>query len=391
MYYVGIDVAKDKHDCCVIDDKSDIVVNTFRIKNSLEGFTTFIQRIDSLVSDRSEVEIGLETTGHYSGNLVNYLSNIFTVKTVNPLLAAKYRKASTLRKTKTDKTDAVQLAKMLRNGTGFHPVMSIPYNHEELKSLTRYRATLVKKRSIEKNSIKRLINILFPEYEKFYRSVHCPTSYAVLLAYPGKKYMSVCRIPALTKILRSASKGYYGEDHAARLREAANNSIGMESDAKSYELQRTIRRVNMLNEEIGDVDFKIQEILSASNIPILTIPGLGPTLVATIIGEIGDFSKFSSPEKILAFAGMTPTTYQSGKYVSSHSKMEKRGSRTLRRTLFQAAHSAWTHMPDYGEYLMKKQNEGKHFYVAISHVVKKLVRLMYALETEHRSYEPRHN
>lgn len=214
MYYVGIDVAKDKHDCSIINDEGKIVTNTFRIKNSLDGYTNLIQRIKTLTSDRSKVIIGLEDTGHYSGNLVNYFSNLFEVKTINPLLTNKQKKAGTLRKTKTDEIDAVQIAKMLKNGTGFRPVVSIPYDSEELKSLSRYRLSLVQKRSKEKLSIKRLINILFPEYDDFFWNIHCPTSYAVLSAYPDRRSLSVCRISALTKIIRSTSKGYYGEDLA---------------------------------------------------------------------------------------------------------------------------------------------------------------------------------
>lgn len=389
MYYVGIDVAKDKHDCCIVDSTGNIVVKPFRIKNSLEGFTTLIQRIDDLVSDRSEVEIGLEDTGHYSGNLVNYLSNLFTVKTINPIFTAKHKKAVTLRKTKTDIIDAVQIAKMLRSGDNFRPVISIPYDHEELKSLSRYRDTLVKKRSIEKTSVKRLINILLPEWEQYFKDVHRPTSYAALFAYPGRKYLATCRTPALTQILRSISKGYYGEDLAVRLREAANRSIGKISDAKSYELRQTIKRIRSLSDEIEEVEEKIKEILFASNPPICTIPGIGATYAATILGEIGDFSKFSSPDKILAFAGMSPTTYSSGKYISSHSKMDKRGSKHLRKTLYLATKSASLYVPELCEYLQKKRNEGKHLFVAISHTTKKLIRMIYALETEHRSYEPK--
>lgn len=389
MYYIGIDVAKDKHDCCIVDGVGSIVVRPFRIKNSLEGFTALVQRIDDLVSDRSEVEIGLEDTGHYSGNLVNYLSNLFTVKTINPVFIAKYKKAVTLRKTKTDKIDAVQIAMMLRIGNNFRLVISIPYNHEELRSLSRYRDSLVKKRSIEKNSIKRLINILLPEWEQYFRDVHRPTSYAVLFTYPGRKYLSTCRTPALAQILRSASKGYYGEDLAARLREAANKSIGKISDAKSYELKQTIKRIRSLSDEIEEVEEKIKEILSASNPPICTIPGIGATYAATILGEIGDFARFSNPDKILAFAGMSPTTYSSGKYVSGHSRMDKRGSKHLRKALYLATKSACLFVPELSEYLQKKRKEGKHFYVAVSHTTKKLIRMMYTLETEHRSYEPK--
>ena len=388
MLYVGIDVAKDKHDCCFVDNMGEIVVKNLRIKNSLEGFMRLIQRIDNFASDRSEVEIGLEDTGHYSDNLVNYFSHIFTVKTINPILTAKRKKAEFLRKTKTDKIDSVEIAKMLRYGTGFRPVISIPYDSEELKSLSRYRTTLVMKRSKEKTSVKRLVNILFPEYEQLFKNVHLRTSYTALLAYPGNQYFATCRTPALTQVLRSASKGYYGEDMAVRLRELAKKSIGKISDAKSYELRQTIKRINSLTSEINEIEAKMHDILAASNPPISTIPGLGEILVAAIIGEIGDFSKFNSPDKILAIAGMSPTTYQSGYYTSSRRKMEKRGSRDLRRALYLAAIEVCKNVPEFNQYLVKKQREGKHYYVALSHAAKKLIRLMYALETQHRAYEP---
>lgn len=388
MYYVGIDVAKDKHDCCIVDEHGDAVVQTFRIKNSLEGFTRLIQRIDTITSNRAEVVIGLEDTGHYSGNLISYFINLFEVRTINPLLTKRQKNAETLRKTKTDAIDAVQIARMLRNGTGFRRAISIPYNVEELKSLSRYRMALVKNRSREKTSVKRLINILFPEHERFFRDVHCPTSYAVLYAYSGKKELSKCHILSLAKILRSASKGYYGEDLAIRLRDAAKNSIGKVSGAKAYELKQTIKRIRNLDAEIEEIEEKIRQLLTSAHPPISTIPGIGTVFAAGIIGEIGDFSRFSHPDKILALAGMSPTVYQSGQYISKRSRMEKRGSSNLRHTLFLATKAVCLLVPEFRQYLDKKRMEGKHYYVAISHATKKLVRLMYALETQHRPYIP---
>ena len=144
----------------------------------------------------------------------------------------------------------------------------------------------------------------------------------------------------------------------ARLRDTAKNSIGKISDAKSYELRKTIKRIRSLSEEINEVDDKIKEILDKSHPPICTIPGIGTTLATSIIGEIGDFSRFSNPEKILAFAGMVSTVYSSGKYVSSHSKMDKRGSRNLRCALFLVVKSASLFVPELNEYLLKNEKKG---------------------------------
>lgn len=387
MYYVGIDVAKDKHDCCIVNDAGDIIMKPFRIKNSLEGFTSLLQRIDSITSNRSEVIIGLEDTGHYPGNLINYFGNLVKVQTINPLLVAKQKKAETLRKTKTDKIDATQIAKMLRNGVGFRPVISIPYDSDELKSLSRYRLTLVKNRSKEKTSVKRLINILFPEHEQFFADTHCTTSYAILSAYPSKDSLSTCHTPSLANILYKASRGRYESDLAIKLRQTAKSSIGKTSDAKSFELQKTLKRIQNLDGEIAEVETKLSDLLAKSHPPITTIPGIGDVLAASIIGEIGDFSRFSNPGKILAMAGMSPTTYQSGKLTGARSRMEKRGSSVLRHSLFLATQSVCCFVPEFRQYLDKKRSEGKHYYVAISHTAKKLVRLMYALETQHRPYD----
>ena len=398
MIYVGIDVAKNKHDCAAVGSDGNVVLSPFRIKNSLDGYTRLIQRIDDIVSDRNEVQIGLEDTGPYTVNIAGYLDNLFSVKVIDPLFTAKYKKSTTLRKTKTDSIDAIQIAKMLRIGTNFKPIKRIPYNCEELKSFVRYRAVLVKERSKTKTSIKRLIHILLPELEDMFSDLYCPTVLGFLYEYPGKAALSKCRTPALTKVLLKSSKGHYGEDMAFRLREAANNSIGIVSPAKSYVLKETIKHLYYLNEKVKGLEDTIAEVVHMFNPPILSIPGIGEVAAATIIGEIGDFNRFNNPDQILAFAGMSPTIYQSGKYasikpmqVNRNSKMEKRGSHSLRSSIYIATRLVCMFDPNFREYLFKKKKEGKHHYVAISHAAKKLIRLMYALETEHRSYELRPN
>ncbi len=121
--------------------------------------------------------------------------------------------------------------------------------------------------------------------------------------------------------------------------------------------------------------------------PIATIPGISFRMAAMIQAEIGDFNRFSSPDKILAFAGLSPTTYQSGNFISSKAKMDKRGSRYLRYALFISAQYVSMWCPVFKDYYQKKRDEGKHYFVALSHVAKKLIRIICHLQKTGESFQ----
>lgn len=150
--------------------------------------------------------------------------------------------------------------------------------------------------------------------------------------------------------------------------------------AKSLELRHTIRLIHELDAEIEDIEVAIQSMMDEIQSPITTIPGMGVRMGAMILAEIGDFSRFDSPDKILAYAGISPSTYQSGQLSLSgaYSHMEKRGSRYLRYALYNATKYVCLWNPTFAAYLAKKRAEGKHYNVALSHATKKLVRLIYA-------------
>ena len=137
--------------------------------------------------------------------------------------------------------------------------------------------------------------------------------------------------------------------------------------AKSLELKHTIKLISELDTEIREVEEAIKSIMDEINSPILSIPGISYRMGAMIIAEIGDFDKFSSPDKILAYAGLSPSTYQSGQMQNCYSHMEKRGSRYLRYALFNATKFVCNWDSSFGEYLSKKRSEGKHYNVAVSH------------------------
>ena len=210
--------------------------------------------------------------------------------------------------------------------------------------------------------------------------------YALLEEFPGARQIAKAHLTRLKSLVESASKGHYKQDMAIVIRDAARNSIGSRMSAKSLELQHTIRLIRELDAEINDIEAAIQNIMDELHSPITTIPGIGCRMGSMILAEVGDFSRFDSPDKLLAYAGMSPSTNQSGKMHNCYAHMEKRGSRYLRFALYNATKYVCLWEPSFAAYLAKKRAEGKHYNVAISHAAKKLVRLIFALEKSRQPY-----
>ena len=388
MIYIGIDVAKDKHDCLITNSDGEALFNAFTIPNNADGFNSLYQKISSLTKDFSNVKVGLEATGHYNYNLLGFLIDKgFPTFVINPLHTNLFRKSLSLRQTKTDKVDSRTIALMMMSGVNLQPYSDTSYHNEELKSLTRYRFDKVKERAKLKTSVSRLVNILFPELEKLVPTLHMVSVYSLLAELPSSSQISSCHLTHLTKLLETASKGRYSREKAIEIRNAARRSIGSSMPAKSLELKHTIKLIQELSSEIEEIEISIKSIMDNIHSPILSIPGINYRMGAMIIAEIGDFNRFSSPDKILAYAGLSPSTYQSGQLDSSYSHMEKRGSRYLRYALFNATKFVCIWDNTFAAYLAKKRAEGKHYNVAISHAAKKLVRVIYQMEKTGQSYK----
>ena len=313
MIYVGIDVAKDKHDCFITNSDGEVLFKAFTITNNLDGFNDLYQRIESVMEDITKVKVGLEATGHYSYNLLGYLVDKgLPAYVINPLHTNLYRKSLSLRQTKTDKVDARTIASMLMSDVNLKSYSNTSYHNEELKSLTRYRFDKVKERAKLKSSISILVCILFPELEKLVPTLHMASVYAMLSEFPGAKHVANAHLTRLTNLLSESSKGHYGKETAITFRDAARNSIGSNMPAKSLELKHTIKLIQEISSEIDEIENEIKIIMDEINSPILSIPGINYRMGAMIIAEVGDFNRFDSPDKILAYAGFSPFTYQSG-------------------------------------------------------------------------------
>lgn len=185
MILAGIDVAKNKHDCFIMNSDGEILVKAFTFSNNLEGFNFLYEKIRSVTKPKDKIKVGLEATGHYSYNLLGFLLNKgLPTFVINPLHTNLFRKSLTLRKTKTDKVDSRTIAMMLMSDVALKPYTDTSYHNEELKSLSRYRFTKVQERSKLKTSVSRLVQILFPELEKIVCTIHMSSIYHLLEEYP---------------------------------------------------------------------------------------------------------------------------------------------------------------------------------------------------------------
>lgn len=387
MIFVGIDVASKKHDCFLTQDETGMIYSKpFSIENNVDGYKKLHTAITNFVEQTkdSNVRIGLESTGHYSNNILNYFYKAgFKVALINPLLTNMDRKATSVRKTKTDKVDSQAICTFLqRNKNDFQPYTPSLYHIEALKSLTRQRFQLVKERSKYKVILNRLVTIVFPEYLNLFSQLYGVSSLSILLNYPTPKKIAKAKLSSISKHLhvRCAITAF-------EIQEIAKNSVGQSDDFYAFQIKQTIETILFFNKQIESYEKEIASIMKEYGQVILSIPGIGEITGAMILSEIGNINKFSSADKLLAFAGLDPSVYQSGEY-EVNLKISKRGSKYLRWAIHQSACIIWQHDKTFSEYYTKKSNEGKHHNVIIGHIEKKLVRIIFKLLKNNTLFVP---
>ena len=385
MFLVGIDVAKDKHDCFICDSEGNVLKDVFTFSNDREGFNLLL----SFMPTSSEnVKVGLEATGHYSLNLINFLiDNGYSPVVFNPLQINLFRKAHTLRKTKTDKIDAKLIALMLSSSDA-KPHLDLSYHVKDLKSLTRYRSRLKDQLARLKISLARIIEIVFPELEDCVYSINQKSTMALLHEFPSKELIATADLTRITNVLKDNSRGKYSKDKALEIRNVAINSIGTSSDASSFELVQTIDMINFYSSKIDELDAKIKDIMIELESPILSIPGISYNLGSIILAEIVDINRFDTPAQLQAFAGLDPATHQSGKFIATGVSMVKRGSPYLRWAILNASRLIAMRDPCFKDYYQRKRKEGKHHFVALTHVAKKLIRVIFKLLKTNSQFSP---
>ena len=379
MYFIGIDISKYKHDCCIISAADQKVVSKVTIKNNKAGFNELLTIIHSLTNP-ADIRIGFESTAHYALNLELFLENsLLTFMEVNPVLISEYKKSKTLRRTKTDSVDCESIARWLMT-VEYKPHSKGFYHAYSLKSLTRLRDKLIRQRSFYLIKITNVLDHTFPEFKPFFNERLSKTALYLLENYGSAGKMARMNSASYEK-LRSLSRGKFSPQQFLRLKELATNTVGVNNSIFDVELNSLLSLYKSLVKEINTIEKEINKLIEEVHPHYMSVPGIGPLSAAVIYSEYGDISNFTNPGQMLAFAGIEPGINESG--TESHGgKMVKRGSSQLRYTLINCCLPLIRFDMTFATYYAKKRGEGKPHRVAITHVAKKLIRVIYALERQ---------
>ena len=385
MIYVGIDIAKLNHFASALSSDGEVLIEPFKFTNDSDGFFMLLSKLSSF--DKDSIVIGLESTAHYGNNLLMFLvPKGYKVCLINPIQTAVLRK-NNIRKTKTDKVDTYIIAKTLMMND-FRYVTLQDIGLIQLKNLGRFRLKMVKQRTRLKIQLTSYVDQVFPELQYFFKSgIHHKGCYALLKEAPSPEAVASMHLTHLTHLLKTNSHGHFKKETALELRVLAQKSVGGGDKSLSIQIAQSIEQIELLDSQLKRTEQEITDIITSLDSVIMTIPGIGAVNGGMILGEIGDIKRFSSPSKLLAFAGLDPSVYQSGNFQAKRTRMSKRGSRAFRYALMNAAHNVVKNNATFKAYYDKKRDEGPSHYNALGHCAGKLVRIIHKMLTDDVTFD----
>jgi transposase len=387
MFIVGIDIGKRNHEATIIDQTGSIACKAFRFANSITGFNRLMETVRRTTGN--DVVFGMEATGHYWLALYTHLRKQgFTIRVINAIQSDALR-AMYIRQQKNDSRDSFIIADVIRFGR-FCETSVAPPDLYALRELCRHRFYAVDAVSDIKRKVIALLDQIFPEYENLFTDTFGKTSLELLSEYTTPEEILNVDTDKLVETISITSRGRFGFDKAAEIQNAARNSFGilLATDTIALLIRQYIEQIRFAEKQIGVLDEEIARLLSAFETQLTTITGVGPTLAAVILSEIGDVKRFDSSAKLAAFAGVDPTMKQSGDFTGSRTRMSKRGSPYLRRALWLAATVASFKDPSISIFYQRKRSEGKSHMTALGHVVRKMVNIIFAVLRDNSTYSP---
>ena len=389
MFIVGIDIAKRSHEAVIIAEDGQIVRKAFNFRNNCTGYNQLLEQVRKLTLVKSQFVFAMESTAHYWLALhARLLKDGYTVMVLNPIQSHSLRELY-IRKAKTDARDSLIIADLVRFGRC--KASNVPQDKIlALRELCRSRSYLIDMAADLKRKLIALLDRIFPEYESLFDPVFGKASIAVLRKYPTPQKVKNVHLSKLTELLMESSGGHFGEWKAQQLKEAAQNSFGIDDSCGVYStlLGMFLEQILSLTDQADFLEKQIGSLLKEFDSQLTSIPGVGTVLAATILSEIGDISRFSSSDKLLAYAGLDPSVKQSGEFRSNQNRISKRGSPYLRRAIWLASTVAVQCDPMFQAYYEKKTSEGLHYMNVIGHVSRKMTAVIFAVLRDGRPYQP---
>jgi transposase len=386
--FVGIDVAKDTSSAQGIDSSGKGQFSlTFAMDS--EGFMQLWKAIAEHSKDLSEVSAAVESTACYHINLYSFLTakGVPTV-VINPLLIANFTKLS-LRKTKTDKKDAMSIAQFLLVHRETISQLSLSQDRQDFRDIARERESVGNMLSAHKVEIKRLLQSTFPELERI-GDLSTKVMQEFITEFPSARLVKMAKPKAIQKVLQRKGVGIRLTYTAEDLILAAKKSVATISTAKEFILQGKVRTHQHLQERYMELTKILTEYCKSSMLEdfeiITSIDGISKCTATTFLAEIGCIGNYASHKQLIAFAGIDPTVYQSGKFEGA-SRISKRGNRHLRRVLWLMTTCVIQHNTTFRAYFMKKRSEGQPFKKAVFATTHKLVRVIFSMLTQRTMFK----
>ena len=390
MICVGIDVASDKHDVCIMNQEGEIFKRIFTIHNSKTEYKKLLNEIEAAKKfwNDSKVSIGIESTGVYSGTLINYLSKIeaYEIIYINPILTNMFQHSEVIHYAKTDKIDAKGICNFLSEKKKKLYTYTPPsYTILEMRSLGREMNHLNKQINKIVNRLTGMLHIVFPEFFEVFDKVKGAACLEYLRLYPTPDM--IVRKRSLDDIYNKLDNRGRKIDNLDNLINLAKETVGHFTKSDAISIIFLASQLQLLYSQKEEMIDRMDTLVVENAMNLAWIPGMGPITACTIMGEIGDITNFHGADSLVAYAGINPMVYQSGKYEAKGLSMSKKGSSYLRNAIILVSRLIIQHDEKFKAYYEKKRAEGKSYNVAIGHVSNKLTRMIYHILKYNEPYD----
>jgi transposase len=390
MVTVGIDIGGRTHLVARCrDGMSRADRETLRVSQSRAGFAS----LDAWLERQPEpvTLMAMESSGHYWMPLASHLRRReVPVAVVNPL-AAKYFAKSRLARTKSDPADARSLAEMAMRDS---PPTRDPLAGAELRQAARFAMTLVTEQATVCQRLIRLVDLGFPELGELFDDPTCRTAREVLRIAPTARAATRRRTATLANANAGSGRRRLGVTKAERLQAAAADSIAVpELDAEvAFEVGLLLDQYDLLERQIEAADRRVAGLLDGETARRLrTIPGVGPSIAATLLAEIGDIDRFTDFDQLLAYAGVHPAEHSSGRKGSNPETawhMSKAGNSHLRAAAYRMALVGVQHNPVIAAHYARKRAAGKSKMNALGHCMRKALSIVWGVWRNGADFDP---